>query len=271
MTNVKTFQLFLRDDQKSLEIGNRFRALNAKRQIPLIESTNADLVIAIGGDGTFLRAVRETNFNEKAIYIGSPTGTLCFFMDLPIDELFSFIECFSFEENEVPTRDVPIAPIKIFFRNGATEQLFAFNELIVEGTNRSAISFAQYFDGKLLHNVTACGVHIATANGDTGYSFSAGGALNLTNLPLLISMLDCPISSRITEDCVSKPIICCNTQLRFKPSDRISINIDGQHMDFISADIEAIEVLSCKSIRKMEKEYCKVSAVRDTLLPYRVP
>ena len=62
--NIKTFKLFVRPDAKSNEIANKIRKLNEQTTNPLIESDEADLIIAIGGDGTFIEAVTSTNFSK---------------------------------------------------------------------------------------------------------------------------------------------------------------------------------------------------------------
>ena len=79
---VKTFKLFVRPDEKSQQIANKIRELNASKSNPLIESEEADLVIAIGGDGTFIDAVTQTHFSKNIIYTGIHTGTLGFLQDL---------------------------------------------------------------------------------------------------------------------------------------------------------------------------------------------
>ena len=59
--NIKTFTMFVRDkiddNDRSEEVANSFRDLFAKLPTPITESDNGDLIIAVGGDGTFLDAV----------------------------------------------------------------------------------------------------------------------------------------------------------------------------------------------------------------------
>lgn len=89
---VKTFKLFVRPDEKSQQIASQIRKLNANRQNPLTESEEADLVIAIGGDGTFIDAVTKTQFSKNIIYTGIHTGTLGFLQDLCENDILSLIQ-----------------------------------------------------------------------------------------------------------------------------------------------------------------------------------
>ena len=145
---VKTFQLFVRSDERSQQIANTIRELNQKTTTPLVESDNADLVIAIGGDGTFIDAVTSTNFSKEIIYTGIHTGTLGFLQDLCENDVLSLIQYIKFEK-EFKTRKVYIASVKIHLNTGFTINFFALNDIVVAGTDYSKIHFDEYINGEL--------------------------------------------------------------------------------------------------------------------------
>ena len=80
--NIKTFTMFVRPDKRSQQIANSIRNLNSGSQKPLIEAEDGDLIIAIGGDGTFIDAVTSTHFSQSKVYVGIHTGTLGFLQNL---------------------------------------------------------------------------------------------------------------------------------------------------------------------------------------------
>lgn len=51
-----------------------------------------DLAVAIGGDGAFLRMVKETNFNSDISYVGINYGTLGFLQEIKLEDIDFFIE-----------------------------------------------------------------------------------------------------------------------------------------------------------------------------------
>ena len=104
---IKTFTLFVRPDEKSKKIADYIRQLATLSHIPLEESNDGDLVIAIGGDGTFLKAVNATNFSKEKIYAGIHTGTLGFLQNLSENDIYSVIQYLSYEK-EINTRRVLI-------------------------------------------------------------------------------------------------------------------------------------------------------------------
>lgn len=267
---VKTFRLFVRPDEKSLQIADKIRALNEKSSKPLIESDNPDLVIAIGGDGTFIDAVTSTNFSENIIYTGIHTGTLGFLQDLCENDIFSLIQYINFEK-ELKTRRVYISFIEVFLKDGNTHQFFALNEVIVAGDNYSKITFAEYINNELLQNVTGNGIVVATSTGDTAYSSNANGAIDLSNNCQLVCSLITPIRNAAYERFITNAIICSKINLILMPSNNISIIIDGKKKDIDSSSIERIEVSMTDRnyINKLDiMDYSKVSIIRNKILGY---
>ena len=85
---IKTFSLFVRPDQRSQGIADTIRELNNSSGNPLQETKDGDLVIAIGGDGTFIDSVTSTNFCKTKVYAGIHTGTLGFMQNLSENDIF---------------------------------------------------------------------------------------------------------------------------------------------------------------------------------------
>ena len=267
---VKTFRLFVRPDEKSRQIADKIKLLNEKSAQPLIESDNPDLVIAIGGDGTFIDAVTSTEFSEDIIYTGIHTGTLGFLQDLCENDIFSLIQYINFEK-ELKTRKVYISFIEVFLKDGNTLQFFALNEAIIAGNNYSKITFAEYINNELLQNVTGNGIVVATSTGDTAYSLNANGAIDFSNNRQLVCTLITPIKNAAYERFITNPIICSKINLIFKPADNISIIIDGKKKDIDPSIIERVEVSMTDRnyINKLDiMDYSKVSIIRNKILGY---
>lgn len=267
---VKTFKLFVRPDEKSRQIADKIRLLNEKTSNPLVESDNPDLVIAIGGDGTFIDAVTSTKFSKKIIYTGIHTGTLGFLQDLCENDIFSLIQYISYEQ-ELKTRKVYTASVKVYLKDGNIHQFFALNEAIVAGDNYSKITFAEYINDELLQNVTGNGIVVATSTGDTAYSLNADGAIDFSNNQQLVSTLLTPIRNAAYERFITNPIICSRINLVLNASDNISIIVDGKKKSIDSSMIGRVEVSMTNSyyINKLDiMDYSKVSIIRNKILGY---
>ena len=269
---IKTFRLFVRPDARSNQIAEKIRTLSAKSESPLIEAEDADLVIAIGGDGTFIDAVTNTNFSKNIIYTGIHTGTLGFLQDTCENDIFSLIKYISYEK-ELKTRKIYTAFVEVFSKdNSSIYQFFSLNEVLVVGENYSKISFAQYVNGELLQNVSGNGIAIATSTGDTAYSLNANGAIDFSNNFQLVCTLQTPIRNAAYERFITNPIICSKINIVLKPSENISLIIDGKKKEIPSSNIERIQVSMVDDSNYINKldimNYSKVRIVREKILGY---
>lgn len=269
--NIKTFTLFVLPDEKSLQIANQIRHLNKCSKRPLEETDNGDLIIAIGGDGTFLDSVTSTNFNKEKVYAGIHTGTLGFLQNLSANEVFTLIKYLSYEE-EIPTRKVLVSAINVTLTNGKILNFYSLNEILVVGFNYSKITFAEYINGKLLQNVSGNGIVIATNTGDTAYSMNSGGAIDFSNHYQLVCTLETPILNGAYERFITNPIICSKVSVIPETSDKVSIIIDGITKKINPNLVKSVDVSMLDGsnyINKFELEtYSKVNIIRQKILGY---
>ena len=91
MPNIKCFRLFSNDNERSKVVEEKVRDKLVKNNF-IEDKDNYDLAIAIGGDGSFLRMVKQTNFNSDVLYVGINAGTLGFAQEVSIDDIDDFIE-----------------------------------------------------------------------------------------------------------------------------------------------------------------------------------
>lgn len=268
---IKSFTLFVRQDEKSQQIANYIRELNSKASVFLKECKDGDLVIAIGGDGTFIDAVTNTHFSKQKIYTGIHTGTLGFLQDLSSNDIFSLIQYIHFEET-LKTRKVYVSLIKIFFKDNTSIQFFSLNEVLIVGESYSKISFAEYINGELLQNVSGNGIVVATSTGDTAYSLNANGAIDFSANFQLVCTLETPIKNASYERFITNPIICSRINIVLQSSDNICIIIDGVKKDIDPQSIKSVEVSMVDDSNYINKldlvNYSKVAVIRNKILGY---
>lgn len=268
---IESFQLFVRSDAKSQQIADDIRKLNSNMRKPLVESEDGDLVIAIGGDGTFIHAVTDTGFSKEKIYTGIHTGTLGFMQDLSANDIFTLIKYIEHEE-ELTTRKVYVSAIKITMRDGQIREYKSLNEIMVVGRNYSRISFEEYINGDLLQKVSGNGIAIASSAGDTAYSLNAKGAIDFSRNFQLVCTLETPMIYAIHERFVDNPIICSQIKIVLAPSENIQIIIDGREKELDSAQIESVEVSMVDEGNHINKldlvNYSKVRVFRNKILGY---
>lgn len=269
---IKTFTLFIRNDPKSEQVANSIRDYNKRSTKPLQEvPKGGDLIIAIGGDGTFLHAVNETDFDKTKVYTGIHTGTLGFLQTISPEESFALIKYFHYEE-EINPRKVLVSSVTVNLTNDESIRFHSLNEVLIVGKNYSKISFAEYVNGELLQNVSGNGITVATNTGDTAYSMNSGGAIDFSNHYQLVCTLETPIANASYDRFISNTIICSEVTIVPKPSDNIDIISDAIPREIDSAQIKSIVVSMLDDsnfINKFElHDYSKAATIRDKILGY---
>ena len=80
---INKIKLFVNQNEKSEIVAKDLEMELKKYDFELVDE-DYDLAISVGGDGSFLRMVRENNFNDNLYYIGVNSGTLGFLQEIDI-------------------------------------------------------------------------------------------------------------------------------------------------------------------------------------------
>lgn len=139
-----------------------------------IDDENPDLVLALGGDGTVLRAARAA-YTSDAVLLGVNLGALGYLTEVSSDEAVEAVAMVLAGEYRierrvmlrctVPGLDVP-------------DPYVALNEVLVERTSgHRLVNLRVRIGGESLAAFNADGVIVATPTGSTAYALSAGGPI----------------------------------------------------------------------------------------------
>lgn len=158
----------------------------AGRDIP----TDADCMIVLGGDGTMLRAARETR-DLHIPMIGVNLGTLGYMTEIELTHLEESLERLIAGDYERENRMMLNG--RVCFQRGGTEEGWALNDIVIsrQGSLR-IIRFIIYVNGQFLKDYSADGVIVTTPTGSTGYNLSAGGPLIEPEAELIMLTPICP-------------------------------------------------------------------------------
>ena len=139
----------------------------------------ADVIVALGGDGLMLETVHTVLDSGQAIF-GMNRGSVGFLMN-------------EFETGELTERiaaatETVIHPLKMTVtgKNGTTHSALAFNEVSMLRQQHQAAKLRVSIDGKVRLDELVCdGMIVATPAGSTAYNLSAHGPILPINSPLL--------------------------------------------------------------------------------------
>lgn len=164
---------------KSLTADKLLSLLKARGDVVTDELTSdVDMVISLGGDGTFLKAAEMVGATGIPI-VGINTGHLGFLADVSTDEMGVFLDSIHKGQYEVRSRSV--LHTEVFQPNASDASpmvLHALNEVAVtKHDSASMISIKAFVNGELLTTYRSDGLLVCTPTGSTAYSLSAGGPI----------------------------------------------------------------------------------------------
>ena len=133
-----------------------------------------DLMISLGGDGTFLKAVSYIRDSGVPI-LGIITGRLGFLSNLSKLQIAQTLQRFNDGQYEFQKRSL----LRVHTENDLfADENFALNELTLQKKDTSSmIKVHAYIGDKFLNTYWADGLIVATPTGSTAYNLSCGGPI----------------------------------------------------------------------------------------------
>ncbi len=143
-----------------------------------INTEGVDVVIVLGGDGTFLRTARECAGSGVPI-LGVNLGALGFLSETAPEDMEIAMDRLIAGEYEVSRRMMLKGSIERADKSMGDAAISpALNDITVTRCGSLQImKFAIFVNGKELSNLCADGIIVSTPTGSTGYNMSAGGPI----------------------------------------------------------------------------------------------
>jgi NAD+ kinase len=195
------------------------------KDCPIIpaEAENPDLVIVLGGDGTFLRASR-CFVHQQVPLVGVNTGTLGFLTRIEADKVSVYLK--SLIQGDYGIEERMMLAVQNAHGPDGNEDL-ALNDIVIKNGNPSQMcSLRVFINNSLVAIYDADGVIISTPTGSTAYTLSAGGPVISPEVEAISITPICPHSLS------AKPIVIpANKTLRIESAHKnreVVCAVDGQ-------------------------------------------
>jgi NAD+ kinase len=152
-------------------------------------AARADLVIAIGGDGTLLHAARHVAARDVPL-IGINRGRLGFLTDVSPEHMLEALDAILSGDHLAERRLMLSATLP-----NASEKtsLFALNDIVLQkGDTGRLVDFTTEVDDVYVNTHRGDGLIVATPTGSTAYALSCGGPIIQPNVDALVMVPICP-------------------------------------------------------------------------------
>jgi len=224
--------------------GSRILLLDEKVAIPGIETVNkdelqerSDLIMVLGGDGTFLAAGKLAIKKDVPI-LGINLGRLGFLTEITVQEIFPSLEKIREGQTVIETRHLLQARI----RKG-DEIIYCGHVINDAVVSKAGIARLLEIETRVNQHFLALfkadGLIIATPTGSTAYSLAAGGPIVFPTMEAIVMTPICPHSLNhrplVVPDHLSISVHAIT------PAKDVSLTLDGQAMRVLQ-DGEYIEI-----------------------------
>ena len=216
-----------------------------------------DWVIVLGGDGTYLNAVRMMEGRQIPI-LGVNMGSLGFLTETRIEDLYKTIICTL--QGKMEFRPRSMLKIEVRRSGKLLASHIALNDCVLErGSSTHLINIEIHSQKHLVGQVKADALIIASPTGSTAYNLAAGGPILHPEVRAIVVTPVCPHAL------TSRPLIFPDDQLlSFKVMTRDKhgiLTVDGINRGEITTDDEIFVVRHDQDhlvIRKPSANYFKL-------------
>lgn len=196
-----------------------------------IVKDNYQIALAIGGDGTFLKTVRQTNFNPDVLYVGINTGTLGFAEEYQPEEIDEFIRELKTNDYKVGKIGVQETKIKTETKN---KSLLSLNEIVIHDKNLKTLGLDIYIEDIFLERFTGEGMLVATSFGSTAHNLNFGGSIIHNSFDTLQLTPIAPLNNKMYKTLSNSVVIPEEKKIKIMPisTENIMLTLDGENYNY---------------------------------------
>ncbi|WP_019413900.1 NAD kinase [Paenisporosarcina sp. TG20] len=165
--------IYTKHDESSLQKKLTLKEIILKYGfIAVDDDKNANIIISLGDDGTFLQAIRKSNFRQDCLYVGiSTTGSLSMYCDFHFHDMESIVK--AVQHSQIEVRRYPIIQVIV----DDNPPFYCLNEFSIRSNIIKTFVLEVIIDGLHFETFRGDGMIISTPTGSTAYNKSVNGAV----------------------------------------------------------------------------------------------
>lgn len=259
--NVK---IFYNNNDKSINTFNEVKDKLIRNGFNIVEN-DYNIAIAIGGDGSFLRMVKETNFKSDVLYLGINTGTLGFAQEIHVNELDELIENLktgNYKVNEFGVQETNL------YSNNENSKFYSLNDIVIRDMDLNTLKLDIFIDDALLEHFAGDGILVSTSFGSTAYNLSFGGSIIYNTFHALELTPVAPLNNKTYRTLTNSLVLPQNKNIEIIPvsNKNLIVTVDGENKYYENVD-KIDTILSDKTIMCYQNiDYNFVKKINDKFL-----
>ncbi len=164
------------------------------REMARYQAPDPELLVVLGGDGTMLRAVRQS-WRRRVPFYGVNIGHLGFLLNEQLPHRVA--------QQELVLWELPLLYVELLYQDGTLQHAWAFNDTWVERATGQTAWLEVRVDGQVrVPHLVADGALVATAAGSTAYARAMGAVPLPLGTPALLL-----VGSNVLRPILWRPVV----------------------------------------------------------------
>lgn len=262
---MKKVKIFPNDNEKSIKTAKLLEEKLTKSDFVICDK-DYEIAIAVGGDGSFLRMLKQNNFNSDIYYIGVNSGTLGFLQEIKPENIDLFIEDLKRENYKVD--EIGILETSIESKDSKSK-FYSLNDIVIRDRDLNTTIMDIDVDNVRLEHFVGDGILISTSVGSTAYNMSYGGSIVYNTLHTLQITPVAPLNNKAYRNLLNSVVVPEDKLITLIPDTNkrnIVITIDGEN-NFYDGVIKVETLVALKKINCLRmNDYNFIKVVNEKFL-----
>lgn len=245
--------IYTKHDENSLQKKTTLKEVILKYGfIAVDDAKNANIIISLGGDGTFLQAIRKSDFRQDCLYVGiSTSGSLSMYCDFHFHDIESIVKAVQLSQIEV--RRYPIIQVIV----DDNPPFYCLNEFSIRSNIIKTFVLDVLIDGLHFETFRGDGMIISTPTGSTAYNKSVSGAVVDPLLPCFQVSELASVNNNKYRTLGSSFILSGQRQLTLR------LNQDGNDFPTMAMDNESLSIQHVDTVNIMLSTHIKTVKLKN--------
>ncbi len=251
-------RLFGNDNEKSKIIIKEVKTRLENNGFEVVKD-NYELAIAVGGDGSFLRMVKQSNFNSDVLYVGINAGTLGFAQEVAVEELDDFIS--ELKSGDYKVDSIGIQETRVITGN-TVSNFYSLNEMVVREKELNTMVMDVKIEDVFLQRFVGDGLLVATSFGSTAYNLSFGGSIIYNTFHTLQITPIAPLNNMSYRNLLNSVVIPENKLITLIPNNlrnNLVLTIDGENSTYENVSLieTFVDKKRIRCLRRKDYDFAK--------------
>lgn len=251
-------RLFGNDNEKSKIIIKEVKTRLENNGFEVVKD-NYELAIAVGGDGSFLRMVKQSNFNSDVLYVGINAGTLGFAQEVAVEELDDFIS--ELKSGDYKVDSIGIQETRVITGN-TVSNFYSLNEMVVREKELNTMVMDVKIEDVFLQRFVGDGLLVATSFGSTAYNLSFGGSIIYNTFHTLQITPIAPLNNMSYRNLLNSVVIPENKLITLMPNNlrnNLVLTIDGENSTYENVSLieTFVDKKRIRCLRRKDYDFAK--------------